>query len=210
MAVGHRSTVRAFGLAAVAGGMVLLVACGGGGAPAAAAPTSGAAPTSAAAGTTETGAAATTEAPVAPSGPARPLAAVFPDVDRAECQPATGPTALTSSTGAQAVEGYDCDYGSTVPGARVNFAQWADTAAARTWYQDTVDLGPRVEQYRTWSVQGQEQGDLWTAVNSSGQVISTGIYSTAPYTWEIRAASLDEINRIGPALTLLPSNAIGG
>lgn len=212
--MGHRSTVRACGFVAAAGALALLTACGGGGTPAAAAPTSAAptasaAPTSGAAEVTEMGSEATTEAaPVAPAGPARPLAAVFPDVDRTECQPAGAE--VRTGTGAAPVEGYVCDYGSTAPGAQVIFAQWADAAAARSWYQDTANLGPRIEQYTTWSVEGQEQGDLWTATNANDVVISTGVYSAGPYTWEIRAASLDEVNQIGAVLRLLRSSAFGG
>ncbi|GAA2539877.1 hypothetical protein [Pseudonocardia hydrocarbonoxydans] len=194
--------MRSNGVLVAVGAFVLVgaTACGGttpAQAPPAAAPaTTAAATTSAAAPTTSAAARS------------RALASVFPDVDDATCAPSG--VDVGTSTGVVPTEGYTCDYSATVPGATVFFAQWPDQAAAQAWYQDTADLGPRVEDNDAWTVDGVRQGPLYTAANNAGVTISTGVYENLPYTWEIRTGTLDESNTIFGQLRLRASTAIGG
>lgn len=194
--------VRSIGVLAVAGALLLGIgACGGPAASPATTPgaTAGATP----AGTTTQAAPTTT-----PAAAARPLAAVFPDVDDPTCAPAD--SSVRTGTGAVPTEAYTCDYSAVAPGATVIFAQWSDQAAAQAWYQDTVDLGARVETNDRWQVGGVTQGALYTAQNDNQIVISTGVYENLPYTWEIRTGTLDESNTVFGEIRLLASTAIGG
>ncbi|MFB9387491.1 hypothetical protein ACFFTK_30485, partial [Pseudonocardia petroleophila] len=138
----------------------------------------------------------------------RALARVFPDVDDATCAPA-GSDVRTGS-GAVPTEAYTCDFSAAAPNATVIFAEWPDQAAAQSWYQDTADLGPRVEDNDQWQVGGVTQGALYTAANSNGVTISTGVYENLPYTWEIRTSTLDESNTVFGLIRLQQSTAIGG
>lgn len=191
---------RSFGVRVVLGVVVLAGATACGGSTPAQAPASTAATTTTAAATTE--ASATTEAAAA-----RPLARVFPDVDASTCVPSGSD--VRTGTGAVPTEAYTCDYSATAAGSTVIFAEWPDQAAAQAWYQDTVNLGPRIEDFQTWSVSDGEQGPRYTATNANNVTISTGVYQSLPYTWEIRAGSLDDVNTIGQQLQLQPSSAIG-
>ncbi|MBW0116644.1 hypothetical protein [Pseudonocardia abyssalis] len=192
---------RSIGVRAMVGAFVLAGATGCGGttpaqAPPAAAPTT----TASAAATTE---AAATGAPAA----GRALAQVFPNVDDATCVPSGGD--VRTGTGAVPTEAYTCDYSSVAPNATVIFAQWPDQTAAQAWYQDTVDLGARVENFDKWQVGGVDEGPLYTARNANDVVISTGVYENLPYTWEIRTATLDESNTIFNQLQLKGAAGIG-
>lgn len=193
--------MRSIGVRAVVGALVLVsaTACGGTTTPAQAPPVT--APTT---GVTATSAAAPTTSAAAES---RALARVFPDVDAATCAPSGSD--VRTGTGAIPTEAYTCDYSATAADSTVIFAEWPDQAAAQAWYQDTVNLGPRIEDFTTWSVSGGEQGPLYTATNANNVTISTGIYTSLPYTWEIRAGSLDDVNTVGQQLQLQSSSAIG-
>lgn len=91
------------------------------------------------------------------------------------------------------------------------YARWPDAAAAQRWYQDTVDLGPRLENFDKWQVDGVAQGPLYTA-QGGAFVYSTGIYEGLAYGWEITTSTLDESNAVfnaaGP--TFKPSTQLGG
>lgn len=192
--------MRSIGVRAAVGAFVLMgaAACGG--------TTAAQAPPAAAPATT---AAATTTAPAtSAAAQSRALAGVFPDVDSDTCAPSGGD--VRTSTGAVPTEAYTCDYSATVPGATVIFAQWPDQAAAQAWYQDTADLGARVENNDAWTVDGVRQGPLYTAANGAGVTISTGVYETLPYTWEIRTGTLDESNTIFGRLQLTAATEISG
>lgn len=194
--------VRSWGLLVAAGGLVLTSACSGGGGQA----TASTAPTTAPAAATSVAAPAATSAATAATTTSRALSRVFPDVDGPTCA-ASGPEVRTS-TGAVPAEAYTCDYSNVAPGAQVIFAEWADTAGAQAWYQDTATLGPRVEDFDNWQVRDVTQGPLYTAENSNGVVISTGVYESLPYTWEIRTSTLDESNAIFTQLGLQQSAQI--
>ncbi|GAA4808690.1 hypothetical protein GCM10023200_53080 [Actinomycetospora chlora] len=133
---------------------------------------------------------------------------MFPDVDGATCRPVSPADGLANSAGAAPTEAYVCDYSSTAPGAVVAFTQWGDASAARTWYDDTTRLGPRIEEFDTWQVGGVEQGALYTA-QYQGRVVSTGIYDGTPYGWEIRTANLDQSNQVFNALRFQQRTAFG-
>ncbi|MHA6780391.1 hypothetical protein ACVGOW_05235 [Pseudonocardia saturnea] len=190
--------VRSIGVLAVAGTLLLGV-----GACAAPAASTGTTP-----GTTASAAPAptTTAVTTTPAAAARPLAQVFPNVDDATC---TADSSQRTGTGAVPVEAYTCGYSAVAAGAEVIFAQWPDQAGAQAWYQDTVDIGPRIEENVRWTVGGVEQGDLYTAQNPNNVVISTGVYDDLPYTWEIRTSTLDESNTIFGQLRFTPATEIG-
>lgn len=173
----------------------MLTACGGSGpvtasatpAPPPAAPTAEAPPADA----------PPADAPAPPAGAPsdRPLARVFPDATDPACLPADD--TVRTSTGAVPTEAYVCDYSAVAPSARLVLAEWPDAAAAQAWFQDTVDLGPRIEEFDQWELGGVEQGPLHTAQQSDdGPVFSTGIYEGLPYGWEIQTATLDESNAV--------------
>lgn len=201
----HGSMPRALGLLVAAGGLVLVSACGGGGAvTASAAPSTPPAATAAAAAPTPEAA-----APTSAAAADRPLARVFPDVATPICTPAeSAQTQLRTSTGATPAEAYVCDLSSVVPGAQINFAEWPDQAGAQAWYQDTVSIGPRIEDNDMWQVGGVTQGPLWTA-QSGSVVVSTGVYENLPYTWEIRTTTLDESNAVFNQIRLQQSTQLG-
>lgn len=192
---------------------VLTLALGGcassqGGPPpssAAPAPTSAAAP-SAARDVPPASVPVTTTAADA-AAPARPLAGVFPSVVGATCRPTSAQDQLTTTTGADPTEAYLCDYASVAPGAIVIFARWADTTAARSFYDDTVRLGPRIEEFTAWQTGGVDQGPLYTA-QSGSTVISTALYEGLPYSWEIRTATLDQSNQVFGQLQFVPRSQI--
>ncbi|WP_205347068.1 hypothetical protein [Pseudonocardia broussonetiae] len=190
------------GIRIAAGALVLVsaAACGGGTVPAQAPPAP--APTSALSAPTTT--AAATSAPAA----AGQLASVFPDAADSTC--AASDQTVRTSTGVLPTEASTCDYSAVAPSAEVVFAQWPDQEAAQAWYQETADLGPRVEEFDQWQVGGVNQGPLYTVQNSNGVVISTGVYEGAPYTWEIRTGTLDESNTIFNQLQLKPSTELPG
>ena len=138
------------------------------------------------------------------------MSQVFPDSASSNCQPvdlAANP--LRTQGGALATEVYYCDYSSIAPNARVIFARWPDAAGARSWYEDTENLGPRIEQFDVWQANGVQQGPLYTA-QSNGTVYSTGIYEGLPFSWEIRTATLDESNRVFDRLRFSPRTSFGG
>jgi hypothetical protein len=192
--------VRSVGVLAAAGTLLVCVgACAG---PAASTATTPSATASAAPATTTAAAATTT-----PAAAARPLAEVFPDVADPTCAPAD--SSVRTGTGAVPSEAYTCDYSAVAAGATVIFAQWPDQAGAQAWYQDTENLGERVETNDQWQVGGVTQGALYTAQNANQVVISTGVYENLPYTWEIRTATLDESNTIFGQIQLRPATEIG-
>lgn len=199
----HGSLLR-FGIRIATGALVLVsaAACGGGTVPAQAPPA--AAPTSASSAPTTTTTAAATRAPAS----AGALASVFPDAADSTC--AVSDETVRTSTGVLPTEAYTCDYSAVAPSAEVVFAQWPDQEAAQAWYQETADLGPRVEEFDQWQVGGVNQGPLYTVQNSNAVVISTGVYEDLPYTWEIRTSTLDESNTIFNQLQLKPSTDLPG
>jgi hypothetical protein len=148
--------------------------------------------------------------PASGTGAQASMAQVFPDVNSSNCQRvdlAANP--LRTQGGAVASEVYYCDYASIAPGARVIFARWADAAGARSWLQDTQNLGPRVEQFDVWRAGQVEQGPLYTA-ESNGTVYSTGIYRDLPFSWEIRTTTLDQSNQVFSQLRFSPRTSFGG
>lgn len=194
--------------ARIAAGALVLVsaaACGGTTPAQAPAATPSAAATTAAAATTEAAAPTTETAAASPE-----LAATFPGATDPTCAPAgTGSAQLTTSTGITAVDAVVCDYSSVAPGAKVIFAHWPDAAAAQRWYQDTADLGPRIEQFDNWQVGGVAQGPLYTA-QGGAFVYSTGLYEGLPYGWEIQTSTLDESNAVFAAVRFTSSTQLGG
>ncbi|MBW0091766.1 hypothetical protein I4I73_19885 [Pseudonocardia sp. KRD-184] len=188
------------GVRIAAGALVLgsAAACGGT-VPAQAPPV--AAPTSSLSAPTTT---AATSAPAA----AGELASVFPDTADSTCAPSD--ETVRTRTGVLPTEASTCDYSAVAAGAQVVFAQWPDQEAAQAWYQETADLGPRVETNDQWQVGGVTQGPLYTAQNSNGVVISTGVYEDLPYTWEIRTGTLDESNAVFGQIRLQQSADIAG
>jgi serine/threonine-protein kinase len=159
-------------------------------------------------GTTTGGATTTTTSTSASVPPGQPaLSQVFPDVAGSTCQ-AASPPARTQS-GVSATESYVCDFSSAAPGARVIFARWPDAAGARAWYQDTVNLGPRIENFDVWQSGGVQQGPLYTA-QSGGTVYSTGIYEGLNYSWEIRTSSLDQSNTVFERVQFRARTTFGG
>lgn len=195
---------RSISVLMVAG--TLALSCVGACAAPAASTATPAAPASAApAATTEV---AATTAPTGAAAAPRALARIFPDVAGPTCAPASAD--VRTGTGAVPTEAYTCDYSGVAPGAQVIFAQWPDQAGAQAWYQDTADLGPRIEDFDHWQVSGVQQGPLYTAQNSNSVVISTGVYQDLPYTWEIRTSSLDESNTVFNQLGLQQSTALAG
>lgn len=190
----------------VVGALVLVGAAACGGTTAAQAPT--AAPSAAA----TTTAAATTQAaaPATETAASPELAATFPAATEPTCAPAgTGSAQLTTSTGITAVDAVVCDYSSIAPGAKMIYAHWPDAAAAQRWYQDTADLGPRLEAFDKWQVGGVEQGPLYTA-QGGAFVYSTGLYEGLPYGWEIQTSTLDESNAVFASVPFTSSAQLGG
>ena len=156
----------------------------------------------------------TAPAPSSPTTPTPPagqpaMSQVFPDVTSASCQLLPAGEPLRAQSGATATEAYSCDYSSVVPGARVIFARWSDAAGARAWYQDTVNLGPRVENFDIWQAGGVEQGPLYTT-QAAGTVYSTGIYDGLNYSWEIRTQNLQQSNQVFEALNFRAKSTFGG
>lgn len=196
----HGSWLRV-GVRIVAGALVLVgaAACGGGTVPAQAPPV--APPTSALSAPTTT---AATSAPAASGA----LASVFPDTADSTCSPSD--ETVRTSTGVLPTEASTCDYSAVAAGAQVVFAQWPDQEAAQAWYDETEALGPRVETNDQWQVGGVTQGPLYTAQNSNGVVISTGVYEDLPYTWEIRTGTLDESNAVFGRIQLQQAADIAG
>jgi serine/threonine-protein kinase len=165
---------------------------------------------------TGTSGATTPSATTAPSTPASgtgaqaSMAQVFPDSSSANCQQVdVAANPLRTQGGALATEVYYCDYASIAPGARVIFARWADAAGARSWLQDTQNLGPRIEEFDVWRAGQVEQGPLYTA-QSNGTVYSTGIYEDLPFSWEIRTSTLDQSNQVFEQLRFTPRASFGG
>ncbi|GAA4903778.1 serine/threonine-protein kinase [Actinomycetospora succinea] len=144
----------------------------------------------------------------APAGQAT-MAQVFPDVTASTCRPTTSQDRLTTSTGVNPTEAYVCDFSSAAPGARVIFARWPDAAGAQAWYQDTANLGPRIENFDVWRAGGVEQGPLYTA-ERDGTVYSTGIYSGLNYSWEIRTSTLDQSNAVFQRVQFRAKSTFGG
>jgi len=197
--------VRTVGVWVAAGTVVLgVAACAGPVAVTAAPPAS---PVAVAPATSAV-AAPSTEAAAAPTE----LADAFPAAADPTCAPAgSGSAQLTTSTGVTAVDAVVCDHSSVAAGARIIYAQWPDAAAAQRWYQDTADLGPRIEQFDNWQVGGVVQGPLHTA-QGGAFVYSTGIYQGLPYGWEIQTTTLDESNAVFEAAgpTFRPATELGG
>ncbi|HWN28389.1 MAG TPA: protein kinase [Actinomycetospora sp.] len=165
---------------------------------------------------TGTSGATTPSATTAPSTPASgsgaqaSMAQVFPDSSSSNCQQVdVAANPLRTQGGALATEVYYCDYASIAPGARVIFARWADAAGARSWLQDTQNLGPRIEEFDVWRAGQVEQGPLYTA-QSNGTVYSTGIYEDLPFSWEIRTSTLDQSNQVFDQLRFTPRASFGG
>ncbi|MEJ2887827.1 serine/threonine-protein kinase [Actinomycetospora aeridis] len=144
----------------------------------------------------------------APAGQAT-MAQVFPDVTGSTCRPSTSNDQLTTSTGVNPTEAYICDFSSAAPGARVIFARWPDASGAQSWYQDTANLGPRIENFDVWRAGGVEQGPLYTA-ERNGTVYSTGIYSGLNYSWEIRTTTLDQSNAVFQRVQFRAKTTFGG
>ena len=148
--------------------------------------------------------------PTSGTGAQASMAQVFPDSSSSNCQQVdVAANPLRTQGGALATEVYYCDYASIAPGARVIFAKWADAAGARSWLQDTQNLGPRVEQFDVWRAGQVEQGPLYTA-ESNGTVYSTGIYRDLPFSWEIRTTTLDQSNQVFEQLRFTPRASFGG
>ena len=116
---------------------------------------------------------------------------------------------LTTSNGSAPVEATVCDYSRVAPGALVIFARWPDVPAAQSYYNDTANLGPRIENFDVWQSNGVQQGPLYTA-QSEGRVISTGLYTGLPYSWEIRTATLEESNAVFGQVRFRPRSELGG
>jgi hypothetical protein len=149
-----------------------------------------------------------------PSGPsttaqALTVAQVFPSATGQNCRASTAQDQLGTTTGVNPAEAVICSYPGVAPDARVVYSRWPDAAAARQWYQDTVALGPAMDQYRSWQSGGADQGPLWT-VERDGTVYSTGIYEGMVYSWEIRTATLDQCNAVWNQLQFRPRTEIGG
>ncbi|MDD7969320.1 serine/threonine-protein kinase [Actinomycetospora lemnae] len=176
------------------------------------------------AGTTTTAAPPSASTPSAPAGPSSPSAPsapssgtaqlsvteVFPDAAGADCRPSGPQDRLTTSTGVDPAEAVICRYPGVAPDARVIFARWPDTAGAQAFYRDTETLGPRVDQYQTWSLPGgASQGPLYTA-ERDGTIYSTGLYDGLPYSWEIRTATMDQSWAVWNQLHFRPRAEIGG
>jgi hypothetical protein len=162
------------------------------------------------------GASTAPSATTAPSTPASgtgaqaSMAQVFPDSSSSDCQQVdVAANPLRTQGGALASEVYFCDYASIAPGAQVIFARWADAAGARSWLQDTENLGPRVEEFDVWRAGQVEQGPLYTA-ESNGTVYSTGIYEDLPFSWEIRTTTLEQSNQVFERLRFSPRASFGG
>ena len=172
-------------------------------------------------GSTGQGSAQPSSAAPAPAPPAAPsattpaatasqdLARVFPSSAEPTCRPAGSQDQLTTSTGSAPVEATVCDYSRVAPAALVIFARWSDVPAAQSYYNDTANLGPRIENFDVWQSNGVQQGPLYTA-QSEGRVISTGLYSGLPYSWEIRTATLEESNAVFGQVRFRPRSELGG
>jgi hypothetical protein len=193
--------------ALVAGLAVLTLAIGGcgstaqgSGQPAGAAPSSAApAPAPPAAPSATTPAAAASQ----------DLARVFPSSTEPTCRPAGSQDQLTTSNGSAPVDATVCDYSRVAPGALVIFARWPDVPAAQSYYNDTANLGPRIENFDVWQSNGVQQGPLYTA-QTGGRVISTGLYTGLAYSWEIRTATLDQSNAVFGQVRFRPRSELGG
>ncbi|MEJ2862513.1 serine/threonine-protein kinase [Actinomycetospora flava] len=144
----------------------------------------------------------------APPGQAT-MAQVFPDVTASTCRPTTAQDRLTTTTGANPTEAYICDFSTVAPGARVIFARWPDAAGARSFYDDTSRLGPRIENFDVWRANQVQQGPLYTA-QSGGTVYSTGIYEGLNYSWEIRTSTLEQSNAVFGAVQFRARSTFGG
>jgi serine/threonine-protein kinase len=144
----------------------------------------------------------------APAGQAT-MAQVFPDTTTGNCRPSTAQDRLTTSSGVNPTEAYICDFATAAPGARVIFARWPDAAGARSFYDDTAALGPRIEQFDVWRSGGIEQGPLYTA-ERDGTVYSTGIYSGLNYSWEIRTSTLEQSNAVFERIQFRARTSFGG
>jgi serine/threonine-protein kinase len=191
-------------IATLVAGLAVLLALGGcgstaqgSGQPAGGAPSS-AAPAPSAAN-------ATTPSSAAPQG----VAQVFPSSTGPGCRPAGSQDQLTTSRGSAPVEATVCDYSRVAPGALVIFARWPDVAAAQSYYDDTANLGPRIENFDVWQSNGVQQGPLYTA-QSEGRVISTGLYTGLAYSWEIRTSTLEESNAVFGQVRFRPRSELGG
>jgi serine/threonine-protein kinase len=137
------------------------------------------------------------------------LARVFPSATEPTCRAAGSQDQLTTSNGSAPLDATVCDYSRVAPGALVIFARWSDTAAAQSFYNDTANLGPRIENFDVWQSNGVQQGPLYTA-QSEGRVISTGLYTGLPYSWEIRTATLEQSNAVFGQVRFRPRSELGG
>ncbi|MDD7937638.1 hypothetical protein PHK61_04285 [Actinomycetospora lutea] len=146
--------------------------------------------------------------PAVPSAPTGTLAAAFPDVtalgDRCAPYP-IGADQYVTSSGARPVAVVLCDYGAAVPGGFVYYAEWSAAADARRWHDDQRIGGPSLDGITVWGHGAdQRQGPLHRRTAPDGTVYATAAYADRPYTFDIVTRSLDDSNRMFPAMHLLP------
>lgn len=151
-------------------------------------------------------------AAVAPSPPTGTAVAAFPDVaalgDR--CAPyRVPPGEYVTSTGAHPVAVVLCDYGAAVPGGYVYYTEWPTPADAQQWHDDQRSWGPSLDGLTVWGHGiDQRQGPLHRRTAPDGTVYATAAYSGRPYTFDIITRSLDDSNRMFPAMHLLPATSL--
>ncbi|GAA4903783.1 hypothetical protein EV188_10466 [Actinomycetospora succinea] len=144
--------------------------------------------------------------------PTGTLAAAFPDVtalgDR--CAPyRVGAAEYVTSTGARPVAVVLCDYGAAVPGGFVYYTEWSTAADAQQWHDDQRSWGPNLDGMTVWGHGvDQRQGPLHRRTAPDGTVYATAAYSGRPYTFDIVTRSLDDSNRMFPAVHLLDSSRL--
>ncbi|MEJ2862514.1 hypothetical protein [Actinomycetospora flava] len=140
------------------------------------------------------------------------LAAAFPDVtalgDR--CTPyRVGAAEYVTSTGAHPVAVVLCDYGAAVPGGFVYYTEWSTAADAQQWHDDQRSWGPSLDGMPVWGHGvDQRQGPLHRRAAPDGTVYATGAYSGRPYTFDIVTRSLEDSNRMFPAMNLQPGDRL--
>lgn len=144
--------------------------------------------------------------PAVPAAPTGALAAAFPDVAAlGHCGPyPVGADQYVTSTGARPVAVVICDYGAAVPGGFVYYTEWSSAADARQWHDDQRTWGPSLDGMTVWGHGAdQRQGPLHRRAAPDGTVYATAAYADRPYTFDIVTRSLDDSNRMFPAMHLL-------
>jgi hypothetical protein len=149
--------------------------------------------------------------PAVPSAATGALATAFPDVTAlGRCGPyPIGADQYVTSTGARPVAVVLCDYGAAVPGGFVYYTEWSTAADARQWHDDQRTGGPALDGMTVWGHgPDQREGPLHRRTAPDGTVYATAAYADRPYTFDIVTRSLDDSNRMFPAMHLLPASQL--